>query len=81
MSEGLFTRSKFWSQLLLKLKEVSDKSQDFYKVKQSQDPKNKHVSQPLKRAPYAKLNEENWIISVTASQGNNVCNEVEGHRL
>ena len=34
--KGQFTRSKFWSQLLLTFKEVSDANQRFYELKQCQ---------------------------------------------
>ena len=33
-SKGRFTRSDFWSQLLLKSKGISDANQDFYELKQ-----------------------------------------------
>ena len=35
-SKNRFTRSTFWSQLLIKLKEVNDSKQHFYELKQCQ---------------------------------------------
>ena len=50
--QGRFTRSNFWSQLLLKLKEISDVNEHFYELRQWQKSnfikKMNRVNRPLR---------------------------------